>query len=401
MDTKSKVINFLKDFRLLWNRNTIIIILVNVLYSYGNYMKNGFRSLMAANEVGASTAAIGLAGTVFLLFGLFSRVPSGAICDFFRKKLKFILALSFLLKLLCWAGFLLVKNERMLYVVYALDGILYAFHGTALPAIVAISVNRKAIGRAYAIMIGLTDIITASARPAGISLYQLGGLQSAVFCTCVLMICCAALTAFVDGEELQKVKVAIVSIGKSPVAHIKKFPKTLLLLALVANMPAVIFAGENNFFPLYAEELGFSYLTATAMGGSIYGFLSCFIGFLCDIVNPSVLIIIGLMGQALAPFMWAGAGSEWILNAGILMFYSTRYYGTAIRIQGMKLVENDSQGSFQAVFMACFDFFSIVSTITVGYVVYYLGYRITWILLGVWGVIAAASYILYLFKSKE
>ncbi len=387
---------FFQGFQTIFTRNGIIIIILYILNKYSNHMKNAFRSLVAVQSAGVSEAVLGTAVSLFLIVGLLCRAPSGSICDSLRKKLKYFLAGTFALRAVLWCGFIFMKNTPMLYLIFAFDGVLYSFMETAVPAILAISVDKRAMGSAYAVMMGVTNIVTASAKANGVAIYNNSGVGMAVLAAGVLTLIGAVLAIFLDGEKIAN---ANNSFGKA--AAEKKFSLKdglcwkMLPLCIVANMSIVLFTGVDAYFPIYAEGLNFGdgWLAANTLGNTIYGVMNLACGFLCDVMNPAILVTFGLLGQMVAPFIWANATSGAMLNAGILIFFATRFYGTAVRVVGMKAISYAEQGSYQATFMGAFDLFSIVSATVIGFCVTQFGYSAVWGGLGVWQAIALIAYI--------
>lgn len=268
-----------------------------------------------------------------------------------------------------------------------------AITGTMLPALMAISIDRRAMGSGYALMMGICNIVSASARSVGISLFNEKGLMTATGILTAL-VACMLDTKKVAGEPTH---------GAAPNAAPGKPAKKGLLagisvsmipFCIVAAMPIVLFNAESNFSQMYFNELGFDFLTPTTIGGTIYGVLSIAIGVLCDIMNPAILITIGLLGQVVAPIMWADSASPVIMSAGLIIYYSTRYYGTAFRVLGMKAVSRSEQGAMSATMLLFNDIFSVACTSIIGVVVTAIGYEKMFLALAVWCAISVVGFII-------
>ncbi len=384
---------FLEGFKTIFSRNAILIIAIYILSKYSNYMKNGFRTFVIVQDAGISKTVLGTMLSFFLLVALLFEAPSGHLCDSVRKKLKYILAAASVMRLVCWLGFILLKNVGVAYVIFFIDGVLYAFMETSIPAILALSVDRKAMGSAYAVMMGLTKVFTASGKATGIGLYNAHGVATAALAAGAIACVGGVLALFLDSEKLANANGGNGWIVKKKASILNGICWKMLPLCLIANMAIVTFTGADNYFPLYATELGYDYLGAITLGNTIQGILDIFIGVLCDIFNPMIIVVIGLLGQVAAPFLWGSATTESLVNLGTLIFYTSRVYGTAIRIVGMKAISSSEQGAFQATFMGAFNLFSIFSATLIGWAIDSFGYRPVWFGLTVWQVVALVGYI--------
>ena len=162
----------------------------------------------------------------------------------------------------------------------------------------------------------------------------------------------------------------------------------LLPMAIIAAMPILFMNAHNTYFALYGEELGMDYLAAQTAGSAINGVSTWIVGILSDIINPSILVIIGLAGQALAPFLYAFPTTSAVLSSGVFLFAVTRYYSQEIRIAGMKWIARGDQGGFMASVLALNDVFSIFGTTIIGFIASGMSYKTMWIVIGIWDAIA-------------
>ena len=310
---------YLNGLKSLLARNPILIIMINAMNQYGNNMKNGFRTLIGSQTLGLTPAVIGFAISAFLITGLILRAPAGAATDTMRSKLKPILVIAMLVKGIIWISFNFISNAAGYYVLFVLDAVIWSFIGTLLPALMAISIDRRAMGSGYALMMGITSIVTASARSVGINLYNSKGLMTATLVAAATGVLTAVFACFLDTK-----KVAVDDVRKADAPKKKKgilagVSVSMIPVALIAAMPIVLFNLESNFSQMYFNNLGFDYLTPTTVGGTINGILSIVMGVVCDIINPAVLIVIALLGQTAAPVMWTFSASPAIMSAGILI----------------------------------------------------------------------------------
>ncbi len=386
---------YLAGLKSLLARNPILIIIIYSLNQYGNNMKNGFRTLVATKMLGLSPTVVGFALSVFLITGLVFRTPAGAITDTLRSKLKPIIVVSFVLKGLIWIGFNFITNTVGYYILFFLDGVIWSFTGTMLPALMAISIDRRAMGSGYALMMGICNIVSASARSVGISLFNEKGLMTATLVAAATGILTALVACCLDTKKVAGTPAPGAGAPKPKKKGILAgISVSMIPFCIVAAMPIVLFNAESNFSQMYFNELGFDFLTPTTIGGTIYGVLSIAIGILCDIMNPAILITIGLLGQVVAPIMWADSASPALMSAGLIIYYSTRYYGTAFRVLGMKAVSRSEQGAMSATMLLFNDIFSVACTSIIGVVVTAIGYEKMFLSLAVWCGISTVGFVI-------
>lgn len=385
----------LSSFKTLLSRNAILAILLNISNQYTNGMRTGFRSLLG-KSIGMSGTAIGLAFSIFTIAAMFMRTPTGSIADQKRDKIKYILAGGFVAKALIFAAFALVKTPAMYYAVYIIDGAVYSFISTIVPVILATSVDRRAMGSAYAIYMGLMQIATASSKSTGISIFNNQGQTRVALTTAALSLISVVLALCLDSTKL--------SVKKSSNAPAAK-KKGILSGLNVAMLPLAICCGlcifpntvDGNFTALMAESKSFDYLSALTLGSSVYGVMSIFSGFLCDIVSPALLIVISYVGMITGFTMMGAATTSSIFCLGILLYQCTRFWNSPFKIIGMKACANSEQGSFQATMLLMTDVVTIFASTIAGMVADSMGYSMAFYLTSV---VLAATLVLFLWLKK-
>lgn len=394
MGTRSgRFVSYLTSLKTLLTRNALLIIAVNILNQYGNLMKNAFRPLYATQFVGVSTTLFGTALSVFLIASILCRPPAGAPIDSRHSILKNVLSVALALKGACWLCFAFVSNAGLLYVAFAVDGIIYAFCGTALPALLALTIDKKAIGGGYAIMMGVSNVITANARATGISLFNDYGVGLATGIAALTAFLGAALAFCISTKKiLEAVKQD--SSGSPTGKRVGGFAIRLLPMAIVGAMPIVMYNGETNFLQLQAESAGFDYLNTLTLAASCDGVITVIVGFLCDMLNPTIFVKIGLAGSIVGALLFSSADSSALFSFGIMSYYCTQFFDPALRITGMKLVAKSEQGSFQAMMIFCNDALSIVCNPLLGFIVGMFGYRAMWGGICIWLIAAFIGFLL-------
>lgn len=372
MDLKG-TLNGLKS---LATRNAVLAILLNITNQYTNNMRTSFRSLIG-NSIGLSGTAIGLAFSIFTIAAMLMRTPSGAVADNKRDKIKYILAGGFVAKAAVFMAFAFVKTPAMYYAVYIIDGALYSFITTLVPVILACSVDRKAMGSAYALYMGLMQVAISTARSFSVSIFNTKGQTMVALITAALSLTSVVVALCLDGSKLYIKKAP--QKGGTP-APAKK--RGILSGLNVAMLPLAVCCGlcifpntiDGNFTVLRAEAANFEYLSALTLGQTIYGIMSIVTGFLCDIVSPAILIVISLAGMIAGFGLMGVATTSASFCAGIMIYQICRYWNSPFKIIGMKAVANSDQGSFQATMLLVTDVVTIFASTLAGMVADAVGY---------------------------
>lgn len=396
MGTKQSFSEVLKGYwqglKSLKTRNAVIIIAVYALNQYANNMKNGFRTLMGSQEIGLSTTVVGAAVSVFLFAAMIIRTPAGSITDQLRGKLKMIISGALALKAIVWCGFLIVSNAVGYYVLFAVDGALWGFLGTALPALLAMSLDRRAMGSGYALMFGLTSIVCSSSRSVGNSLFTNHGTGTAVLACGVVAVISALAVLLLDGSKFFETSPKAANDSKKK-GLLSGLSISMLPMTILAGFAGVVMYFEQNFIQIYAAEMQFDYLAAQTAGQAAQGTIALFTGVLCDLLSPSLVLIIALLGQFATPLIYSFAATSELFSLGLFIGIATRFYSATFRILGMKTVARSEQGAFSATLLFCNDIVSICSSTVLGACATAFGYHNSFIGMAVWQGLVLVAFI--------
>lgn len=396
-------------FKTIFSRNALLVMGFYTLNMYSTYFKNGFRSLMVLDEVGLSATVLGMLVSLFLIVGLIIRTPAGSIVDKKQGKIKTILIYAAILKALSCLLYTYLNNELGMWISFFFDGVVWSFVGVASPALLAKSVDRKAMGSAYAIFEGGMTVITASARPLGAELFnRFGASLVPAWIAFGIQIVSVVLVLFMDGSKFSKSAAEIKSKVEEKAGGAGTGRKAFMGLSMVA-LPLALINGaqyimynmECNFCADYANTLGLDYLGAATLGGTVFGVMSIAVGFVCDFMNPAMLIIVSFIGQAVAPLVLASADTQSLFNTGLLIYFFTRYYTMPLKILAMKKAPASEQGAVSGTILFGQDLFSIIATTLCGALIDSIGYSGTFYGLSGLGAALLAVFIVYTLRSSS
>ena len=393
-----------RGFKTIVSRNALLIMGFYTLNMYSTYFKNGFRSLMVLDEVGLSATVLGVLVSFFLIVGLIVRTPAGSIVDTNKSSIKTILIYAAVLKAVSCLLYTYLNNEIGMWISFFFDGVVWSFVGVAAPALLAKSVDKKAMGSAYAIFEGGMTVITASARPLGAELFNhFGSSLIPAWIAFGIQIISVVLVLFMDGSKFSQNTAAIKAKAEEKLNDKGRSNRKVFLgvsmvalpLALINGAQYIMYNMECNFCADYANTLGLDYLGVATLGGTVFGVLSIIVGFICDFMNPALLIIISFIGQAVAPLVLANADTQNLFNTGLLIYFFTRYYTMPLKILAMKKAPASEQGAVSGTILFGQDLFSIIATTLCGSLIDSIGYSGTFYGLAGLGAALLAVFIVY------
>lgn len=367
----------LKNFKTLLCRNAIIITLYNIFYQYGTLMKNVTRTFVAKGDVGLEATYVSLLVTIFSVTGMVFRVPFGALIDKRRGMLKKVLIIANIYRALVYLGFIVASTKFGITLVYILDAIAFCFCGIAGPAIIGISVDKKAMGSAYAIYAGLTTVCTGTAKSLAVNLYNNYGRATDVWVFFGITILSAVVLFFLDGDalsdSLRKEMEAKAAKGEEAPKK-EKGIKGLLAGFCVAAIPFGICSGlvgvanqvSNTYTNLYGVARGYDYLGVQSLVASLAGVFTLIVGFLSDVISPKLLVIVALLAQFAGALIMFNCSSTGMFNTALVLIFGFAFALSTLRIAGMKMLPPSKQGGLSATIMIFMDVLIMFAALPAG-----------------------------------
>lgn len=393
-DFKHKLNDYFSGLKSIWAINPILIILLNALNQYGNNMKTVFRTLTASQDLSLGPAIIGTAISLYSICGILMRSPSGIILDKFKYRLKPVLIVTFLLRGVVWLGFGFVSSRNGYYVIMALDGIMYSMLGTMLPALMAISVDRKVMGSGFAIMSGITNLLCGTSRTLGATLYNSSGIEAVSMVASVTAFAAAGVVIFLRSSPAPDERAGALLDGSGKRSGIRGgILVKMLPYCIIGTLPTLCLFAENGFFANFASEEGYDYFTAQSISDTLGGVMNILGGFIVDMCNPVAFEAIGIAGYAAAPLIFALGRSERAINIGVWLFNISGFYSVIYKSNGMKLVSKAAQGAYSATMSIVFDVLSLFSSAVLGLLVEHTSYRTMYLAVGIIVMAIAPAYI--------
>ena len=367
----------------LTKRNAILVIVFNVFLRYSTLMKYGFRSLVCQIPCGMNTTEMGLASTLFSLSGIIFSAPIGAFIDKHREKIKpIIFWVAIINAAVQVLGFGFATSKIMGYITYFVDGFMFAMTSVLVPAILAVTVDKKAMGTAYSIWFGLANVIGGTARSLGISMFNnVGQFPAALVCGIIALVG-ALVLLFLDTEDLSRTLKAELAAG-----NIKAKTKTRGLrnffdgwswvafpFALAYGITSFWGTIRGNYMALYMNNFDYEWLGTLAAANSAFGVVTIFTGILCDFMSPVLLSVISMVSMATGAWLIGTCASQTMLHIGIWCVIFGGFYQSTLKIAAMKILPYREQGGVAATFAICAGLANTVGPIPIGMLVDAVGY---------------------------
>jgi len=369
----------------LLSRNAIITILFNIAYAYSTYMKNAYRPLVVKVACGLPVSYVTTLASLFSFVALLCNVPIGSIIDQKRESMKWVLIIVNLLRGLMYIfGFGMVQSEVGVILLYIVDGVIFAVCNIMGPALMAISVDKKAMGSAFALYSGVTQICISSSRSLGVSLFNETSQLSAGLVSGIIAIVSGLILLLLDKKQLtatlrkelenQQTKPA------SPLAAPKTQKKhtlkqifsglcvTAIPLALCIGLAQIEDSVNNSYLAILAMDSGFDYYTAQTMLAALSGVITIFIGAICDLVSPVFMVYLGLAGKIVGNFLISGATSQSVFLTGFVFITATDFFITVVRVSAIKLFSYREQGGLAATISFMMSICMMFGTLPAGFI---------------------------------
>lgn len=353
--------------RSLLSRNAMVAILYNIAYQYSTNMKNSFRPLVVSESCDLPMFYITMLASLFSFVAFLINVPVGVIVDRRRGMLKRVMVSVNILRALVYIfGYGMITTRTGAYIVYILDGIVFCFCGIMGPALLAISVDKSVMGSAFALYNGAVAICVSTSKSLGAALFNDGSQFIAGGTAGAVALLSAIILLVLDGdkvsETLRKEQSILNAKGiqeePAPVSVRIKSRKLNRLLASisVAAIPLALCIGLgqieesicNSYLAIMGEERGFDYYAALSVFYSISGIITVFIGTLCDIVNPVIMVYLGLAGKIIGNFLIAETMVQDVFLVGLCAITLSDFFITVVQISAAKMFPYRQQGRVTA-----------------------------------------------------
>ena len=294
----------------LWNRQYILVLLLNTLNAFSFYMVVTILSKYLVS-IGISIATAGVIVGLFSITSLCCRPFSGLLAD--RLSNVTLLKWSNILMGIGLLGFAFVTNPVLIVVFRIINGIGFAFSGTCQIALASKYIPKNKMGEGIGYL-GLGMVIGSAVAPGiGVTISENFGMRMTFLMSAVLTV--AALVILCLFHEEKKENKEKKKIVFSDILAVEALPYTI-----VAGSYSFINGIIASYLVMYADELGISgvsvYFTVCA---AVLFIVRPFSGKLMDKKGIRVTVLPGLALTASSMFILGRSTSLiLILITGVL-----------------------------------------------------------------------------------
>ncbi len=396
MQVSKKLTELKAGWKTISRPEVILVVMIYATNQFGNDMMTGYQSILATQYLGIDAKYVGLSLTMFMFAGMLISIPAGYIGDNMNPKMALIGCFIAKIGVNVLFG-LIPRGEVWMYlVVRFLHGVVWALVNILAIGFLGVSVDRRAAGTAYALLMTMSALVSVMGRPLALYLLENHGGTYVAFLTAIVTVVPVVLTGLlrtdVIGEAEQSHSEPKISRKETSLLR-QCFLVSMVPLSLVSAIPMMGFNLETNYLPHLAAEFNADYIGALT-AASIISSVTCFIsGILCDIISPVSLLIV-TTGLNAAGLFVMGNGN---VSVGLLLYYIGYAQVQLFPILGMKCVDRNQQNSFQGTMHFIKDVGNMIWGIALGSMVTSLGYSSTF---RITGVIVASAIVFLIFCKK-
>lgn len=380
-------------FRDILNRNLVLIIIIQILSDCVNNMVGGYTN-MAAKSVGIAVASIGVAASAYSIAGMIVRMPAGALADSQKKKVALI-GVLFLRMLTCLilSTFGLSGNANFI-VARAIYGIGWSFVGIVLPAVVAMMMDKRAMGTTYAILALVQQFFKTYAKALSVNIYQSHGPLAVAFVCCGFTIAAVILVLFLDFNDPR----VLAATPKKRGGMLSSLKVSYIPICLLLSLVVFGWQMHNQFDNVLAQERGIDIASILQLGAFVTPITGFAAAALCDIIDPKLVLCTLYIFLGAGNIIVGRATGYTMFAVGEILSLIGVQYSRVISIYLFKNCDVTEKGAVHATNYLSTDVLSIISGTALGALISATGYETSYTITGVAAL--AAMVLVFLFGTK-
>lgn len=372
----------------LWNRNFILIILVNLVIFISFQMLMPTLPVYAAN-LGGSERDVGLIIGIFTISAVLIRPYAGKMLDSAGRRLPMLLGLvifAVAVFIYNWAWSIVA-----LLVMRLLHGVGWALVSTGAGTVATDSIPRHRLGEGMGYF-GITGTLSMALAPVlGLFIINQYGFTSLFFISAGVALVALILATTIGYRPPETEKAP-----RGPLFEPKAYRPSLTIFFVTTTYGAVV-----SFIALYGQQVGITnigiFFTVYAIALTVIRPLA---GMLADRKGFDIVVIPGLIMILAAMLVLSQAGVLWMfLLAGVLYGLGFGSVQPSMQALAVKDVPPQRRGAANGTLFSAFDLGIGIGAVIWGTVSQAIGYANMYMLAGVPALIAIAVYVV--FKEKE
>lgn len=380
----------LKD---IFNRNLILILLIQLFADMSNNMANSFIN-MGAKAAGVGVAAIGIAASAYAIAGMIMRMPAGSLASSDKKKMALIGTLIFRAAAHFILGTFGVRGDMNFIVARTLYGAAWSTVGIVLPAVVAMMMDKKVMGTTYAILAIFQQFSKQMVRALGVKLYQDYGMVTALVAAISFAVVAVVLVMFLDFNDPR----IIAATPKKRPSGLKGINLKYVPICLILSIAVFTWTLCNQYNNVLAQDRNIdlaSILVITSVVSSVTGFCS---SALCDLIHPKYVLMALYVCLGVGTVILGGADTYNMFLIGEILCTVGMSYSKAISIFLYKTCDETEKAMVHATNYLMTDILNICAGTLVGTLLAKTGYTTTYTVMAFFTF--ATAVILLLFGTR-
>ncbi len=381
---------FFGSLKSILSRNVILIFAIQFFQNISAVMGGTWVGPLG-KATGLAASAIGMAATLYTVFGLLTRGPAARLTDGDRKKATLILGIGGRGVVFLLMG--IFKDVPAAYVILrCLQGITWSIVGVSLVSCMSMIVDKKVLGTAYSIFNLMLTVGKIFAKPFAQKMFSNYGFMAASAVTFGAAMIAVVLILFLDFKDphLQAPKSRDKSLNPFKGILLPAIP-----LAMFVALSKFGYNADNLYTSVWMAENGIDPTAAYALSGTLGAFLVVGVGVLCDLIGAKWLTVIMLLADGIGLYLIGIAKTPamfmlaYLLHGGIGLKVDI-----PAQILIMKAAPKSKQGGANATKLFCNDAVSAVSTTIVGFVIDHFGYATGFALTGAASLLGGVAILL-------
>lgn len=374
----------------LVTRNYILLCISNFLQFIIHFLLITALPIFVGKELGGADSQVGLIIGLYMVGAVFVRPFVGRWMDTYNQKtILAIMALSFLLPMMCYA---FVENIMLFFFLRLVHGVAFGALTTATLTAVSTALPPKRTGEGigyFSMCMTLGIVIGPLMALTIIETWGFGTL----FALCDLLALSVLLLAIAMRACYGK------KAGKIPPLRIRTlFEKRAVPLGIIAMCPTFAFSGIATFITLFAQGLGLLPYAAYYFLVSAFVILLSrpFVGRAFDRVNADILIYpsVVIMTIGLIVLALADSGTD-ILLSGVLIGLGNGTLYSCLQSLVIRNAPHGRTGAASSTFFIIFDIGSAIGSFLLGIVAQEAGYVIMYFVTSAVAALTGVCYYLW------
>lgn len=354
----------------LWNKNLVLIILLNLFIMLAFQMLTPVMPILV-NQLGGTGKAAGLAVGVFTISAMLIRPIAGMLADRHGRKVVFISGL--LLFAACVLGYLWVSAIFLLLLVRFIHGFAWGASSTAASTIATDAIPKSRLGEGMG-YVGLAGTLAMAVAPAlGLTMAERIGVKFVFPLSFVCVLICFIIAMFIHYQQPQPAS----PDAKNSIIEPKAIFPGLIIMLLTMTYGAIV-----TFIALYAEETN---VVGIGLFFTVYA-IALFVarpafGRLSDVKGYSIAVIPGIIAISCAMLLLYNATTLLLFCiAGFVYGLGFGAAQSALMAMAVRDVSPMRRGVANATFFVGFDVGIGVGAILWGAIAEITGYRMIYAL---------------------